>query len=99
MDRHIGEKLSEAREALGETPRYMAHALELKVVDYIQVEAGNRRLGAALIIRAAALLRVDVVWFFEGLAAHERPKTEADYGVLPTNVVDLDIARLRRSRR
>jgi len=99
VDRHIGEKLNEARERLGETPQYVARALKVRVVDYLQIEAGTRRLGGALIIQAAALLRVDVAWFFEGLAGDERPKAEADYGVLPTNVVDLDIARLGRSRR
>jgi transcriptional regulator with XRE-family HTH domain len=98
VDRHVGKRLKQARERLGETPQFLAPALKLRVVEYLQVEAGNSRLGAERIALAAALLRVDVGWFFEGLTTDERSRVRADSNALSSKIVDLHAHRLRKRR-
>ena len=96
VDRHIGKRLRQARERLGETPQYVARALKLRVVDYLQVEAGNCRLGAQGIVLAAELLRVDIAWFFEGLTTDEKTAGKATFATQSPRVVDLKVERWRR---
>ena len=99
VDRHVGKRLRQARERLGETPQYVAHFLKLRVVEYLHLEAGNGRLGAERLARAAVLFRVDVGWFFEGLTTGERPPRRTRPVALSPKIVDLHIYRLRRRRR
>jgi transcriptional regulator with XRE-family HTH domain len=98
VDRHIGKRLRQGRERLGETPQYVAHSLKLRVVEYLQLEAGNGRLGAERLARAAAVFRVDVGWFFEGLTTDEWPTRRTGRIGLPTKIVDLHLHRRRKRR-
>jgi transcriptional regulator with XRE-family HTH domain len=78
-DQHVGERIRARRAELGLTQEQLAQALQVSYQQVQKYETGANRISAGRIFDIARKLRVDVSYFFEGLAledAGEQPPLE-----------------------
>jgi hypothetical protein len=66
IDRHVGQRLRARRQEIGFPIEVMARSLDLSLDELQQIEAGRMRLGAAKLMAAMQLLRVDAAYVFQG---------------------------------
>jgi transcriptional regulator with XRE-family HTH domain len=67
IDRHVGERLRERRVMLGITQQRMAELLGLTYQQTHKYEKGINRISAGRLLQIAAVLGVEVDYFFAGL--------------------------------
>jgi ribosome-binding protein aMBF1 (putative translation factor) len=66
LDRHIGQRLKQVRQAHGMPIWKLAAAVELAVDSILDFEAGRHRTPPAVLGKVARLMGTDVRDFFEG---------------------------------
>jgi hypothetical protein len=82
IDRHIGQRLRARRYEIGLPIEVLARSLDLSLDELKRIETGRMRLGAAKLMAALQLLRVDAAYVFQGYpGALDKP---ADHNDDPT---------------
>ena len=66
VDEIVGMQIQRRRKVLGITEILLAEVLELTLIEYQECETGERRIGAAGLLKLAKLLNVSPSFFFEG---------------------------------
>jgi DNA-binding transcriptional regulator YiaG len=66
IDRHIGQRLRARRQEIGFPIEVLARSLDLSLDELKRIETGRMRLGAAKLMAALQLLRVDAAYVFQG---------------------------------
>lgn len=74
IDCHIGGRLRARREELGVSAVGFAAALQIGEDELALMESGDVRVGAFLLQRAAEILNVSVVYFFDEWQVSEAPR-------------------------
>ena len=79
VDRHIGGRAAERRQALGLAPGDVAQALEVDRASLDQLERGHQRFAARQLWKLSRRLQVPMAWFFKvpGESAHKAPASKA----------------------
>jgi transcriptional regulator with XRE-family HTH domain len=68
LDVHFGEKLRARRLMMHVSQQDLAEAVGLSFPQIQKYEKGTNRMSAAFLVQIAAVLNVDVMYFYEGLA-------------------------------
>lgn len=71
IDRHVGLRMRERREALGISQGRLGRHLGLTFSQIQKYEKGSNRIGAGRLYQIAAYLAVSIGYFFEGLERNE----------------------------
>jgi hypothetical protein len=66
IDRHVGQRLRARRQEIDFPIDVVARSLDLSLDELRQIEAGRLRLGAAKLMAALQLLRVNAAYVFQG---------------------------------
>ena len=80
-DRVVGRRMTLRRDSLQLTQGEFAQQLGVSVEQLCRYEAGQERLGPALLIQAARILNVNFAWFFDHLSiaeSAEKKRREVD---------------------
>lgn len=67
VERHMGQRLREQREAHGLTPEDLAERLGISTAQVHLFEQGAKRIPPRYLIQAAETFRVSIGWFFEDI--------------------------------
>ena len=68
IDQQVGGKIRSLRADRGDSLSAAADALKMSLAEYMEIEAGVRRLTSAQICLAASHFDREIGWFFEGLS-------------------------------
>ena len=71
VDRHVGERVRTRRKQLGLSQDRLGDALGLTFQQVQKYERGANRISASKLFDAAAALKVEIAYFFEGLTPGE----------------------------
>ena len=71
IDKHLGGRIREAREARGLAVERLAHLMEDAPDVLTAMEAGQMRVSALRLARISRSLGMPLSWFFEGLPGQE----------------------------
>jgi transcriptional regulator with XRE-family HTH domain len=82
LDLHFGEKLRAGRLMMHVSQQDLAKALGLSFQQIQKYEKGSNRMSAATLFQIAAVLRVDVVYFYEGLPRSAKNSKEIKMPIL-----------------
>jgi transcriptional regulator with XRE-family HTH domain len=82
LDLHFGEKLRAARLMMHVSQQDLAKALGLSFQQIQKYEKGTNRMSAATLFQIAAVLKVDVVYFYEGLLRSAKNSKEIKTPIL-----------------
>jgi len=66
LDAHIGARIKQRRVELGMSPMDLARALNLSLEQLVMLEAGDVPVTCKRLYEASRVLRVPMLWFFEG---------------------------------
>lgn len=66
VDKYVAERVRGRRTLLRLTEENVAYRSGVTRQEYLDIEAGNRRIGAAMIFELSMILGVPVRFFFEG---------------------------------
>lgn len=97
VDRHVGRRVSEKRIGLGYNQSDLGRALGLTFQQIQKYEKGANRISASKLWDIARFFKVDIGYFFQGLAtnatgvAEDAPAFDHDY---PSTRYSIEIARL-----
>lgn len=97
VDRHVGRRVSEKRIGLGYNQSDLGRALGLTFQQIQKYEKGANRISASKLWDIARFFKVDIGYFFQGLAtnaagvAEDAPSFDHDY---PSTRYSIEIARL-----
>ena len=78
VDRHVGRRVCEKRIALGYNQSDLGRALDLTFQQIQKYEKGANRVSASKLWQMARFFKVDVSYFFEGLAPAGQPGVAED---------------------
>lgn len=81
VDRHVGRRVCEKRISLGYNQSELGRALGLTFQQIQKYEKGANRISASKLWETARFFKIDIGYFFEGLADNFAVEGEAD--VLP----------------
>lgn len=73
VDKHVGERIRERRIRLGQTLQQMADLIGVTYQQAHKYERAINRISAGRLFAIAEVLGVDIGYFYEGLAAFDRP--------------------------
>ena len=71
IDRHLGRRISEAREQRGQSQDQLAKSIDVETDQLNSVESGEARVASLLLARVARALDLPLSWFFDGLPGQE----------------------------
>ena len=71
IDRHLGERIANARQAAGVAPEKLAEQIEIDAQALSKLEAGNMRVSALVLARVARALSTPLSWFYSGLPGQQ----------------------------
>lgn len=97
VDRHVGRRVSEKRISLGYNQSDLGRALGLTFQQIQKYEKGANRISASKLWDIARFFKVDIGYFFQGLATNaagvneEAPAFDHDF---PATRHSIEIARL-----
>jgi transcriptional regulator with XRE-family HTH domain len=73
VDVHLGKRLRWRRKSMGLTQQDVGAALGIRFQQVQKYESAANRMSAAVIWKLAALLEVDIHYFYDGLDHYEAP--------------------------
>jgi transcriptional regulator with XRE-family HTH domain len=82
LDLHFGEKLRAGHLMMHVSQQDLAKALGLSFQQIQKYEKGTNRMSAATLFQIAAVLKVDVVYFYEGLPRSAKNSKEIKTPIL-----------------
>ena len=97
VDRHVGRRVCEKRISLGYNQSDLGRALGLTFQQIQKYEKGANRISASKLFDIARFFKVDIGYFFEGLAVQpgmtegEAPTFDHDF---PATRYSIEVARL-----
>ena len=98
VDRHVGRRVCEKRIALGYNQTDLGQALGVTFQQVQKYEKGANRISASKLWDIARFFKVDIVYFFEGLAGVQPGMAEGDAPAFqhdfPATRHTIEIARL-----
>lgn len=100
MDRHVGRRVCEKRISLGYNQSDLGRALGLTFQQIQKYEKGANRISASKLWDIARFFKVDIGYFFQGLAASQPGMAEEGQGAaafdhdFPSTRYTIEIARL-----
>lgn len=71
IDRQLGRRMSQAREASGLDRQEMASQIDIEVAKIAGMEDGQLRVSALVLARVAGALETPVSWFYRGLPGQD----------------------------
>jgi ribosome-binding protein aMBF1 (putative translation factor) len=71
IDRHLGRRISEARNQREQSQYELAKTIDVDVDELNSVESGEVRVASLLLARVARALDLPLSWFFDGLPGQD----------------------------
>ncbi|MDF0700418.1 helix-turn-helix transcriptional regulator [Rhizobium sp. MC63] len=78
VDAHVGQRIFLARQAKGMSQKILAARLGITFQQIQKYEKGKNRVSSSVLYGIMCALDVPATYFFDGLAAPDRPALEAD---------------------
>jgi len=77
IDLHVGARLRLGRKMRDVPQRVLADALGISFQQVQKYERGTNRISASVLLALARLLKLEIAWFFEGLAPTDEAQHDA----------------------